>query len=135
MAALSEFKPAYFTIDDRGAVVVARIAKTGLSEEDNIEQLGQELSMLVDQFGCRRLAVNFEIVTLITSAALGKFIALHRNLHRRDGRLVLCCVADMMQDVLNATKLNEYFTVTATADEAVALLSEGATGDSTKSAG
>ena len=135
MAALSEFKPAYFTIDDRGAVVVARIAKTGLSEEDNIEQLGQELSMLVDQFGCRRLAVNFEIVTLITSAALGKFIALHRNLHRRDGRLVLCCVADMMQDVLNATKLNEYFTVTATADEAVALLSEGASGDSTKSAG
>ena len=135
MAALSEFKPAYFTIDDRGAVVVARIAKTGLSEEDNIEQLGQELSMLVDQFGCRRLAVNFEIVTLITSAALGKFIALHRNLHRRDGRLVLCCVADMMQDVLNATKLNEYFTVTATADEAVALLSEGASGNSTKSAG
>ena len=135
MAALSEFKPAYFTIDDRGAVVVARIAKTGLSEEDNIEQLGQELSMLVDQFGCRRLAVNFEIVTLITSAALGKFIALHRNLHRRDGRLVLCCVADMMQDVLNATKLNEYFTVTATADGAVALLSEGASGNSTKSAG
>ena len=135
MAALNEFKPAYFTIDDRGAVVVARIAKAGLSEEDNIEQLGQELSMLVDQFGCRRLAVNFEIVTLITSAALGKFITLHRNLHRRDGRLVLCCVADMMQDVLNATKLNEYFTVTATADEAVALLSEGASGNSTKSAG
>ena len=135
MAALNEFKPAYFTIDDRDAVVVARIAKAGLSEEDNIEQLGQELSMLVDQFGCRRLAVNFEIVTLITSAALGKFIALHRNLHRRDGRLVLCCVADMMQDVLNATKLNEYFTVTATADEAVALLSEGASRNSTKSAG
>ncbi len=135
MAALSEFKPAYFTIDDRGAVVVAHIARSGLSEEDNIEQLGQELSMLVDQFGCRRLAVNFQIVTLITSAALGKFIALHRNLHRREGRLVLCGVAGMMQDVLNATKLNEYFTVTATADEAVALLNEGADGDSAKSAG
>ena len=135
MAALSEFKPAYFTIDDRGSVVVVHIAKTGLSEEDNIEQLGQELSMLVDQYGCRRLAVNFEIVTLITSAALGKCIALHRNLHRREGRLVLCGVAGMVQDVLDATKLNEYFTVTATADEAVALLLEGANGDSTKSVG
>jgi len=135
MAALSEFKPAYFTIDDRGAAVVAHIVKTGLSEEDNIEQLGQELSMLVDQFGCRRLAVNFETVTLITSAALGKFIALHRNLHRREGRLVLCGVAGMVQDVLEATKLNEYFTVTATADEAVALLSQGASGGSAKSAG
>ena len=135
MAALSEFKPAYFTIDDRGTVVVARIAKTGLSEEDNIEQLGQELLMLVDQFGCRRLAVNFQIVTLITSAALGKFIALHRNLHRREGRLVLCGVTEMMRDVLDATKLNEYFTVTATPDEAVALLREGAGGESAKSAG
>ena len=135
MAALREFKPAYFTIDDRGAVVVAHIAKAGLSEEDNIEQLGQELSMLVDQFGCRRLVVNFKIVMLITSAALGKFIALHRNLHRREGRLVLCGVAGMVQVVLETTKLNEYFTVTATADEAVALLSEGASGDSAKSAG
>lgn len=135
MAALSEFKPAYFTIDDRGAAVVVRIAKSGLSEEDNIEQLGQELSMLVDQFGCRRLAVNFEIVTLITSAALGKFISLHRNLHRREGRLVLCGVAGMVQDVLDATRLNEYFTMTATADEAVLLLNEGAGGDSTKSVG
>lgn len=135
MAALSEFKPAYFTIDDRGVVVVAHIARSGLSEEDNIEQLGQELSMLVDQYGCRRLIVDFQIVTLITSAALGKFIALHRNLHRREGRLVLCGVADMMQDVLNATRLNEYFTVTATVDEAVALLNEGTSGDSAKSAG
>ncbi len=134
MAPLSEFKPAYFAIDDRGAVVVAHIARASLSEEDNIEQLGQELSKLVDQFGCRRLAVNFEIVTLITSAALGKFIALHRNLHRRDGRLVLCGVAAMVQDVLNATRLNEYFTVAATADEAVALLSEGTSGEAIRSA-
>ncbi|MBC8116766.1 MAG: STAS domain-containing protein [Candidatus Saccharimonas sp.] len=134
MAALSEFKPVYFTIVDRGTVVVARFAKTGLSEVVNIEQLGQELSKLVDQFGCRRLVVNYEIVTLITSAALGKFIALHRNLHRREGRLVLCGVAGMVQDVLNATKLNEYFTVTSTVDEAVALLNEGTSGDSAKSA-
>ncbi len=135
MAALSEFKPAYFTIDDRGAVVVAHIARAGLSEEDNIEQLGQELSMLVDQFGCRRLAVNFEIVTLITSAALGKFIALHRNLHRREGRLVLCGIADMVRDVLETTRLNEYFTVTDTVDGAVKSLCEEAGGDSAKSAG
>ena len=135
MAVLGEFKPAYFTIEERGPVVLAHIAKASLSEEDNIEQLGQELSMLVDQFGCRQLTVNFEIVTMITSAALGKFIALHRNLHRREGRLVLCGVTGMVQDVLNATKLNEYFAVTATTDEAEALLSGRAGGNSTKSLG
>ena len=124
MAPLNEFKPAYFTIDDRGAIVVAHISKLGLSEEDNIEQLGQELSMLVDQFGCRKLVVSFEIVRLVTSAALGKFIALNRNLRRREGRLVLCGVNGMMQGVLEATKLNEYFTITPTVDDAVVQLNQ-----------
>jgi anti-anti-sigma factor len=135
MATLAEFKPTYFVIETRVDVVVARITKPSLSEEDNIEQLGQELSMLVDQFGCRLLVVDFELVIMITSAALGKFIALHRNLHRREGRLVMCGVAGMVRDVLNATKLNEYFAVTATTDEAVALLSGGAGSNSAKSAG
>ncbi len=122
MAALSEFKPVYFTIEERDAVVVVRIIRASLSEEDNIEHLGQELTMLVDQFGCRLLVANFELVTLITSAALGKFIALHRNLHRREGRLALCGVMDMMADVLSATKLDEYFRVAVTVDDAIRLL-------------
>lgn len=122
MAALSEFKPVYFTIEERGAIVVVKIIRASLSEEDNIEHLGQELAMLVDQFGCRLLVANFELVTLITSAALGKFIALHRNLHRREGRLALCGVMNMMAEVLSATKLDEYFRVAVTVDDAIRLL-------------
>lgn len=134
MAELSDFKPAYFDVDERGAVVVAHITRPGLSEEENIEQLGQELTMLVDQFGCRKLAVNFEVVSLITSAALGKFISLHRNLHRREGRLVLCGVASMVKDVLDATRLSEYFSLTKTIDEAVALLSGDVVGGAASTA-
>ena len=122
MAALSEFNPVYFTIEERGAIVVVKIIRASLSEEDNIEHLGQELAMLVDQFGCRLLVANFELVTLITSAALGKFIALHRNLHRREGRLALCGVMNMMAEVLSATKLDEYFRVAVTVDDAIRLL-------------
>ena len=91
--------------------------------------------MIVDQFGCRLLVVNFEVVSLITSAALGKFIALHRNLHRREGRLALCGVTDMMADVLSATKLDEYFRLTTTVDEAVAMLVAEPVSESTQNAG
>ena len=128
MAALSEFKPVYFTIEERGAIVVVKIIRASLSEEDNIEHLGQELAMLVDQFGCRLLVANFELVTLITSAALGKFIALHRNLHRREGRLALCGIMDMMAEVLSTTKLNEYFRVAVTVDDAIRLLTPAPAG-------
>jgi anti-sigma B factor antagonist len=135
MASLSDFKPIYFRIEERGALVIAHIAKASLSEEDNIEHLGQELTMLVDQYGCRLLVVNFEVVTLITSAALGKFISLHRNLHRREGQLAICGVTDMMADVLLATRLNEYFKLTATVDDAVTLISSAPLSDTSQTAG
>lgn len=135
MASLNDFKPVYFSIEERGPVVVVHLSKPALSEEDNIEQLAQELSLLVEQYGCRRLVADFQIVTLITSAALGKFIALHRNLHRRDGRLAICSVTGMVRDVLEATKLHEYFKLTNTVDEAVALLEAPASGQPSKSVG
>jgi anti-sigma B factor antagonist len=122
-SSLSEFKPAFMTLEERGPVVVVNISRANLSEEENIEELGQEFSVLVEHFGCRLLAVNLDAVTLVTSAALGKLISLHRNLHRRDGRLVLCAVRGMVQDVMLTARLTDYFTMAQTTDDAVALLS------------
>lgn len=123
MTSLNEFNPAFMTLEERGPVVVAHITRSKLSEEQNIEELGQEFSTLVEHFGCRLLAVDLRLVTVMTSAALGKLISLHRNLHRRDGRLVVCGVHGMVEDVMLTSKLSDYFTMAKTTDDAVALLS------------
>lgn len=126
MTLINEFKPAFMTLESRGPVVVAHISRATLSEEENIEELGQEFSKLVEHFGCRLLAVNLNLVNLVTSAALGKLISLHRNLHRRDGRLVVCGVQGMVQDVLVTARLTDYFTMANTTDDAVDLLNNAA---------
>jgi anti-sigma B factor antagonist len=126
MTLINEFKPAFMTLESRGSVVVAHISRATLSEEENIEELGQEFSKLVEHFGCRLLAVNLNLVNLVTSAALGKLISLHRNLHRRDGRLVVCGVQGMVQDVLVTARLTDYFTMANTTDDAVDLLNNAA---------
>ena len=126
MTSLNEFKPAFMTLEERGPVVVAHISRSNLSEEENIEELGQEFSRLVEHFGCRLLAVNMDFVNLLTSAAVGKLISLHRNLHRRDGRLVVCGVRGMVQDVLATARLTDYFTMAPTTDDAVVLLTNAA---------
>lgn len=126
MTPLSEFKPAFMTLEVRGPVVVAHISRPNLSEEENIEELGQEFSKLVEYFGCRLLAVDLHVVNFVTSAALGKLISLHRNLHRRDGRMALCGVREMVQDVLLTARLTDYFTMAPTVDDAVALLNNAA---------
>lgn len=126
MNSLSEFKPAFMTLEERGPVVVAHISRPNLSEEENIEELGQEFTTLIEHFGCRLLAVDMNFVSLVTSAAIGKLISLHRNLHRREGRLVVCCVQGMVQDVLSTARLTDYFTMAKTTDDAVALLGNAA---------
>jgi anti-sigma B factor antagonist len=112
------------TLEERGTVVVARISRPHLSEEENIEELWQEFLMLVEHYGCRRLALDLNFVDLVTSAALGKLISLHRNMHRRDGRLVVCGVQGMVQNVLLTARLTDYFTMAKSVDDAVVLLTD-----------
>jgi len=126
MTSLSDFKPAFMTLEERGPVLVAHISRQQLSEEENIEELGRELNTLIEHFGCRRLAVDLQAVTIVTSAALGKLISLHRNLHRREGKLVVCGVHGMVLDVLSAARLTDYFAMAATTDDAVARLNSAA---------
>jgi anti-sigma B factor antagonist len=124
MNSLGDFKSAFLTIEDRSPVVVAHLTKQRLTEEENIEQLGQDFSILVEHYGCRKLVVDLEVVNLATSSALGKLISLHRNLHRRDGSLVLCGVKGMLLDVLHTANLIDYFGVADSVEEAVARLGE-----------
>ena len=119
---LGDFKSAFMTLEEQGPVVIAHITRPNLSEEENIEELGQEFSTLVEHYGCRLLAVDMQAVSLITSAALGKLISLHRNLHRRDGRLVVCGVHGMVQDVFLTARLTDYFTMATSTDAAVKIL-------------
>ena len=50
---------------------------------------------------------------------VGKLISLHRNLHRRDGRLVICGVHGMVEDVLQTARLTDYFTMAKTDASAI----------------
>ena len=119
---LQEFKPAYFTVEDRSSIVIATVTQPSLCEEDNIDQFGVELNQLIEGSGTHWLVLDLRLVTLITSSAVGKLIGLHRNLHRRDGRLALCGVVGMIRNVFQTAKLIDYFHVTSTIDDAVELL-------------
>ncbi len=122
---MSKYHSSFLALEDREPAVVATITRPLLSEEENIDVLGKELLDLVDQHGCRQLIVSLQHVTYITSAMLGKLITLHRRLHRKEGRLIVCGALATVQDVLSASHLNTYFTVAADVPTALALLSVG----------
>jgi anti-sigma B factor antagonist len=119
---LNQFHAAYVAVEDRGDAVVARFTRPQLSEEENLEQMGQELLSLVEQYHCRQLVVSLELVEFITSAALGKLITLHRRMHRKDGKLVLCGAHGTVADVLRTSRLHDYFTLAPDTQQALSLL-------------
>ena len=124
---VQSFKPAYFTIDETVPVAVATVTRSSLSDEDNIEEFGVELNRLVDHFNCRWLALDLQNVNLITSAAVGKLIGLHRNLHRRDGQLTLCGIRGVTQSVFHSARRLDYFHVTPSVAEAIEQLIQAKT--------
>lgn len=119
---LSEYQPAFLSLEQQGDAVVVRVMRSQLSEEDNIQQMAQELITLIDHYQCQQLALSLSEVVYITSAALGKLIMIHRKLHRKAGRLVMCDVTAGVAEILRTSRLDEYFTIAPDTSHAVLLL-------------
>lgn len=121
----TDYRPAYLALSEREGVVIAAVKLPQLTEEENIDQLGQELFALVDQFGHRQVIVDLKSVEYTTSSVLGKIISLHRKLHRNGGKLVLCNVQGAVLDVLRTSRLIDYFHVEDNLEGALAAFNGG----------
>lgn len=122
--ASNDFKPAFFTVEDRGSILIATVTESCLRDEDNIEQFGVELNQTIENYGVVWFVLDLQHVTLISSSAIGKLIGLHRGLHRRQGRLALCGLTATVHKVLQTAKLIDYFNVASTVNDAVESLKE-----------
>lgn len=112
----------YITLQEHGDVLVVGFKTRLLNDEENIEQLGQELFALVEQFNRLKLVLDLSNVDYLTSSVLGKLITLHRKLHRNQGKLVLFGLSEGVDAILRTSKLLTYFAVADSRDAAIAQL-------------
>jgi anti-anti-sigma factor len=118
------FESHYFTFQVSGGVVVARCLLSNLSDEENIDPVGQELLTLVDKYECRRIVVDLSEVEYMTSAMVGKLIRVHRQLHRDGGKLVVCRLTPTVHDILHTSKLLNYFNIANSVEEASGMFAD-----------
>ena len=116
---LEDFNSRFFEADASSGSVVATFFPGRLDEEHNVEELGQSLVQLIDQYGYRQVALDLTQTSFVTSAVLGKLITLHRRLHRADGRLVLCGLQQPVETVMRRSNLLSYFQVVNSRDDAI----------------
>ena len=116
---LEDFNSRFFEADASSGSVVATFFPGRLDEEHNVEELGQSLFQLIDQYGYRQVALDLTQTSFVTSAVHGKLITLHRRLHRADGRLVLCGLQQPVETVMRRSNLLSYFQVVDSRDDAI----------------
>lgn len=112
----------HFSCTEQDGVVVVTFVRQQLTDEDNIEQLGESLYLLLERDAQSRIVLDLSHLDYVTSAVLGKFITLHRRLHRQGGALVLCAMQQNVSETLRSSHLLDYFQTADCVETAKAVL-------------
>lgn len=106
-------------VSEVGDVTVVRFNDHKITEEINIQELGQELVQLVEVEKRKKILLNFSAVDFLSSAALGKLITVEKKVRANAGVLKLSNIRPDIYEVFKITKLNRLFDIKN--DEADAL--------------
>ncbi len=89
-------------------------------DEANIQQIGEEISQLVEMKLQPKVLISFENVDHLSSAALGTLITINNQIRGKDGQLRLANIDPQIYEVFVITKLNKLFQIHDSAEQALA---------------
>ena len=103
-------------------IALVRFLDRKIVDTATIEELGDELSALVEKENQLMLILNFSNVEFLSSAALNKLIILDRKVKARSGKMKLCHLRKEINEVLVITRLNILLDVRPTELDAIAAI-------------
>ncbi len=101
---------------------VVEFVDRNILDEANIQQIGDEISSIIDDQDSPQLVVSFANVEHLSSAALGTLITIHNKVKARSGQLRLAKIDPQIYEVFVITKLNKLFNIHDTSQEALDVL-------------
>ncbi|NRA38004.1 MAG: STAS domain-containing protein [Planctomycetes bacterium] len=100
-------------------IVLLKVDKDRLLEITVINSLAEAMMHQLDLHPRISLVVELSSVTHMSSAMLGKFVALQKAIKKGKGRLALTNMAPSIFEIFKMTKLNKLFDIKDTAEEVV----------------
>ena len=108
---------------EQDGVMRVEFVDRNILDEANIQQIGDELSRIVDSQPEPKVLISFENVDHLSSAALGTLITINNQVRGRNGQLRLSDIDPQIYEVFVITKLNKLFQIHENADRALASFS------------
>jgi anti-sigma B factor antagonist len=87
-------------------------------EETNIQQIGDEITAIIEGGEAPKLLLCFKNVEHLSSAALGTLITVSNNVKKKGGQLRLSNIDPQIYEVFVITKLNKLFQIHEDVDKA-----------------
>jgi anti-sigma B factor antagonist len=87
-------------------------------EEAYIQQIGEEISQVIEQSANPKILISFENVEHLSSAALGTLITVNNKVRQKGGQLRLSNIDPQIYEVFVITKLNKLFQIFDDAEKA-----------------
>ena len=119
---IGKFSPRVFSMQPRDDRLLVSVLKNVTSLAD--EQLAEELELILDyirQNDVGRVVIDMENVTRFGSSFLESLRRIWSQLHAREGKLVMCNVSPLGEEVLRISRFDELFEVVPSRDEALRL--------------
>jgi anti-sigma B factor antagonist len=105
-----------------GDVTVVSFLDQKLLDEQNIQSIGEQLFALVERDNRRKIVLDYSNVEYVSSGIDGKILTLHKLVHRHGGQLALCKMDSRIYEVYECRKLDKFFRICETLDEAIDIL-------------
>jgi len=107
-------------VKDEDGITRIEFVDRNILDEANIQQIGDEISRLIDSQTQPKVLISFENVDHLSSAALGTLITINNKIRTKDGQLRLANIDPQIYEVFVITKLNKLFEIFDTAEKALA---------------
>jgi anti-sigma B factor antagonist len=110
-------------VSEQDGITRIEFVDRNILDEANIQQIGAEITRLVDAKPQPKILISFRNVDHLSSAALGTLITINRRVQNKDGQLRLADIDPQIHEVFVITKLTNLFQIHPTSQQALASFS------------
>lgn len=105
--------------EEKNGVLVVRFEDTKILDEARIQQIGEELIECVSRATDKKLLLNFQGVSFMSSAMIGKLVLLHKKCNADGITMKLCGIIDNVMEVFSIMRLNRVFDIQPSEEKAL----------------
>ncbi len=92
-------------------IVIVYFQDVRIIDESRISALGRELTDLANQVNTKKVALNFQNVSFMSSAMIGKLVHFSKTCKTAGVDLRLCNINNNVQEVFSLMKLDKVFKI------------------------